>query len=55
MNPIETELQRVVDAGLPGAFFYIEDANGASQFYTAGYSNLATKERMTPNSHYTRR
>ncbi|MEO8608273.1 MAG: serine hydrolase domain-containing protein [Chloroflexota bacterium] len=52
MHPIEAELKRVVDIGLPGAFVYTEDADGTSQFFTEGYANLATQQRMTPTMHY---
>lgn len=52
MNHIKAELERVVEAGLPGAFVYTEDASGASEFHTAGYANLETREVMTPTMHY---
>ncbi len=52
MHPIQLELNRLVDAGLPGVFAYIEDADGASQFYTAGVADLATRQPMAPSSHY---
>jgi hypothetical protein len=52
MHPIQLELNRLVDAGLPGVFAYIEDADGASQFYTAGVADLATRKRMAPSNHY---
>jgi D-alanyl-D-alanine carboxypeptidase len=52
MDPLQLELNQMVDAGLPGAFVYIEDANGTSQFYTAGVADLATRQRMTPESYY---
>jgi hypothetical protein len=29
-----------VDAGLPGAFVYGEEAHGASRFFTAGFAAL---------------
>lgn len=52
MHPIQLELNQMIDAGLPGAFVYIEDAHGTSQFYTAGFADLATRRRMTPESRY---
>src|SRR5262245_21758233 len=52
MDTIEVELTRLVDAWLPGAFVYIEDPDGSSQFYTAGVADLATSRRMTPDSHF---
>src|ERR1700738_5142526 len=52
MHPIQLELNQMIDAGLPGAFVYIEDAHGTSQFYTAGFADLATRRRMTSESRY---
>jgi D-alanyl-D-alanine carboxypeptidase len=52
MHPIQLELNQMIDAGLPGAFVYIEDAHGASSFYTAGFADLAARRRMTPESRY---
>src|SRR6266702_7022649 len=52
MHPIQLELNQMVDAGLPGAFVYIEDAHGTPQFYTAGFADLATGRRITPESRY---
>lgn len=52
MHPIQLELDHMVDAGLPGAFAFIEETNGASQFFTAGFADLATLARMTPESRY---
>lgn len=52
MDPIQTELNSLVRAGLPGVFVYVEDAHEAPRFYTAGYADLATRRRMTPDSHY---
>ncbi len=52
MHPIQLELHRIVDVGLPGAFVYIEDAERSSQFYTTGFADLATQRRMTPDSRY---
>ncbi len=52
MHTIQQELERMIDVGLPGAFVYVEDANGTSHFYTAGFANLARRQRMTPDSHY---
>ncbi|MBA2679348.1 MAG: serine hydrolase [Ktedonobacteraceae bacterium] len=52
MHPIQLELNQIVDAGLPGAFVYVEDANRTSQFYTAGFADLATRRRMEPSSRY---
>ncbi len=52
MHPLQKECQRLVEVGLPGAMVYCEDADGASQFYTAGFADLTTKQPMTPNHHY---
>jgi D-alanyl-D-alanine carboxypeptidase len=52
MHPIQMELNRIVDLGLPGAFAYVEDANGTSQFHTAGFADLTTRRRMTPDCRY---
>jgi D-alanyl-D-alanine carboxypeptidase len=52
MHSIQRELNHMVDAGLPGAFVYIEDVQGARQFYTAGVADLANGQRMTPESRY---
>lgn len=42
----------MVQAGLPGAFVYTKNADGASQFFTAGVADLTTERRMTPDSRY---
>ena len=52
MHEVERELRRLVRAGLPGAFVFIEDADGSSQFLTAGWADLEGETRMTPESHY---
>jgi D-alanyl-D-alanine carboxypeptidase len=52
MHPMQLALNRMVDAGLPGAFVYIEDTDGTSQFYTAGVADLVSQQRMTPQSWY---
>lgn len=52
MHPIQRELNQMVDAGLPGAFVYIEDIQGTPQFYTAGFADLTTRRRMEPSSRY---
>lgn len=52
MHPIENELQQLVEAGFPGAFVYIEDRDGSSQFYTAGFADLEARRRMTPHDQY---
>ncbi len=52
MHPLQRECQRLVEAGLPGAFVYCEDADGVSQFYTAGFADLTTEQPMTPDLHY---
>src|SRR5262245_47318074 len=52
IHPIQNELNTLVDAGLPGVFVYIEDADGSSQFYTAGVADLTSKSIMTPDTHY---
>lgn len=52
MHPIQIELNRLVDVGLPGAFVYIEDAEGSSRFHTSGFADLATRQHMAPDSRY---
>ncbi len=52
MNPIQLELDRIVEKGVPGAFVYIEASDGSSEFYTAGWADLATKQRMSPDFRY---
>lgn len=52
MHPLQRECHRLIEAGLPGAFVYREDADGASQFYTAGFADLTTQQHMTPDLHY---
>jgi len=52
MHPLQRECHRLVEAGLPGAFVYREDADGTSQFYTAGFADLTTQQPMTPDLHY---
>lgn len=52
MHPLQGECHRLVEAGLPGAFVYREDADGTSQFYTAGFADLTTQQPMTPDLHY---
>ena len=48
----QRELNALVQSGLPGVFVYIQDADGSSQFYTAGAADLTSKTIMTPESHY---
>jgi hypothetical protein len=43
MHPIETEQQRLVTAGFPGAFVYIEDRDGTSRFFTVRFADLQTQ------------
>jgi D-alanyl-D-alanine carboxypeptidase len=52
MDPTQAELDRLVEAGLPGAFVYVEDADGSSRFWTAGVADLESGAAMTPTSHY---
>lgn len=52
LHPIEAELERLVEAGLPGAFVSIEEADGSTRFYTAGFADLQTRQRMSPEQHY---
>ena len=52
MDPTEAELDRLVEGGLPGAFVYVEGANGGSRFWAAGVGDLETGAAMTPTSHY---
>lgn len=49
---LQSELQSLVDTGLPGAFIYIEDVSGGIEFHTAGVSDLATGQPMAPDAHY---
>ncbi len=51
-NPIEIGLNQMVEVGMPGAFVYTEDTEGTPQFYTAGFADLATQRRMTPDDYY---
>lgn len=52
MNLLKQELNQLVDAGLPAASVYIEDADGRSEFVTAGYADRATQQPMTPDMYY---
>jgi D-alanyl-D-alanine carboxypeptidase len=52
MDPTQAELDRLVEGGLPGAFVYLEDADGTSRFWTAGVADLETGAAMTATSHY---
>lgn len=49
---IADELRRIVDAGMPGAFVYIDDPGGHVEFHTAGVADLDSGRLMTPDSHY---
>jgi hypothetical protein len=40
VQTIQQERDRMIEAGLPGAFVYGEEANGASRFFTAGFAAL---------------
>lgn len=46
------ELARLVDRGLPGAFIHIDDPDGTVTFHTAGVADVASRQRMTVDSHY---
>jgi D-alanyl-D-alanine carboxypeptidase len=52
MQRVQDELNRLVEAGLPGAFAYVQDRDGSSQFLTAGWADPATRQPMTPKHHY---
>ena len=52
MDHVQAELDRLVEGGLPGAFAYVDDADGTSSFWTAGVADLATGAVMTPRTHY---
>ena len=52
MSTIQTQLDDLVEKHLPGAFVYLEDTGGSSQFYTSGFADLLTKTRMTPDMRY---
>jgi D-alanyl-D-alanine carboxypeptidase len=52
VDSIQAELDRLVAGGLPGAFVYVEDADGTVTFRSAGLADLATGTRMTPERHY---
>jgi D-alanyl-D-alanine carboxypeptidase len=49
---IQRRLEGIVDAGLPGAFVYIEDRDGVSEFYTSGVSDLSTGAPVAPEMRY---
>src|SRR5829696_3258450 len=51
-TPIEIQLTGLVEKWSPDAFVYIDDADGSSQFYTAGFADLATQSPMTLDSHF---
>lgn len=52
MHSIQHELDRMIEPGLPGAFVYVEEADGTSRFYTAGFADHMRRQRMTPDTHY---
>jgi Beta-lactamase len=52
MQRVQDELNRLVEAGLPGAFAYVQDRDGSSQCLTAGWADPATRQPMTPQHHY---
>ncbi|NJO84740.1 MAG: beta-lactamase family protein [Blastochloris sp.] len=52
MPHLRDELETMVQQGLPGAFVYVEERDGNAWFFTAGYADLASHRRMTPDSHY---
>jgi CubicO group peptidase (beta-lactamase class C family) len=52
MDTTQAELDRLVEGGLPGAFVYVEDADGESRFWTAGVADLESGTPMTPTSYY---
>ncbi len=52
MHPLQNECQRLVAAGVPGAFFYRMNSDGTSDFYTAGFADLVTRQPMTSDLHY---
>jgi D-alanyl-D-alanine carboxypeptidase len=45
-------LERKVDGGLPGAFLFTEEADGNTEFVTAGVADLRSGQKMSPDSHY---
>ena len=49
---IRGELGRLVEGGLPGAFVYLEEADGETAFETAGVADVATAAPMTADSFY---
>ena len=49
---IQADLDRLVAGGLPGAFVYVEEADGSATFRTAGVADRATGTRMTPDRYY---
>lgn len=51
-STIQRALQSVVDAGLPGAFIFIEDPDGGIEFYSAGVADLESGRRMAPDMYY---
>jgi D-alanyl-D-alanine carboxypeptidase len=52
MRHLSETLGRAIEAGLPGAFVYIEDPSGSARFLTAGVADLASQRRMMPDSRY---
>lgn len=52
MHPLQRECNRLVEAGLPGAFVYRTDPEGSSEFYSAGFADLATQQFMSPDLRY---
>ena len=45
-------LQQKVDRGLPGAFVIIEEADGTTDFITAGVADMSSGRSMFPEDHY---
>jgi D-alanyl-D-alanine carboxypeptidase len=52
MPSVQRELERLVDTGVPGAFVFVEDSDGRTEFSTAGFADLATRRRMAPADRY---
>jgi D-alanyl-D-alanine carboxypeptidase len=52
VNAVREKLRSLVADGLPGAFAYVEDADGSGTFETDGYADPVNQVPMTPDSIY---
>ena len=51
-DAIQDELNWLVADGVPGAFAYVDDQDGASRFYAAGAANLGSRLPLSPDTAY---